>query len=148
MNNPPQTTVVTNAAVPLAGDTGPDWDLVSTSRLNTVLIGERQTSAAFVDAIRRHLVDPLITIDCRDGLDLSTVPSQGTLVLSDVAELALEDQQRLDAWLAAADQRPRVITMSRASLFPMIEAGGFVDSLYYRLNVVCVDATNVGSISP
>jgi DNA-binding NtrC family response regulator len=101
-----------------------------------------------VDAIRQHLADPLVTVDCRDGLDLSSVPSQGTVVLSDVEELPLEDQQRLNAWLAAADHRPRVISTSRASLFPMIEAGMFVDSLYYRLNVVCVDATKIGGSNP
>jgi len=144
MNKPHQTAAVTNVSGPVAGDIGLDWDLVSTSRLNTLVIGESETRAAFVDAIRRHLADPLVTVDCRDGLDLSSVPSQGTVVLSDVEELPLEDQQRLNAWLAAADHRPRVISTSRASLFPMIEAGMFVDSLYYRLNVVCFDATKVG----
>ena len=142
--NKHQTAAVTNVSGPVAGHSGLDWDLVSTSRLNTLVIGESETRAAFVDAIRRHLADPLVTVDCRDGLDLSSVPSQGTVVLSDVEELPLEDQQRLNAWLAAADHRPRVISTSRASLFPMIEAGMFVDSLYYRLNVVCFDATKVG----
>ena len=147
MNNPPQTTVTTPAMVRLAGALVADWDLASTSAVNVLLIGESETSAAFVEAIRRHLVDPLITVDCRDGLDLSSVPSGGTVVLSDVAELTLADQQRLNSWLAAADHRPRVISTSRASLFPLVEAGMFVDSLYYRLNVVCLRA-NAGGINP
>jgi hypothetical protein len=146
MNNAPQTTVAITA-IPLPDDLAADWDLVSTSAVNVLLMGESVTTGAFVVAMRPHLVDPVVSIDCRDGLNLSSLPSRGTVILSDVEELALEDQQRLNAWLAAADHRARVISTSRASLFPMIEAGMFVDSLYYRLNVVCFDGTSGGVIN-
>jgi len=146
MNNAPQTTVAITA-IPLADDLAADWDLVSTSAVNVLLMGKSATTGAFVVAMRPHLVDPVVSIDCRDGLNLSSLPSRGTVILSDVEELALEDQQRLNAWLTAAEHRPRVISTSRASLFPMIEAGMFVDSLYYRLNVVCFDGTSGGVIN-
>lgn len=119
-----------------------DWDLVSSVEVNVLLIGERGTIVASVDAMRTHLVDPLVQIDCREGLDLSSVPPRGTVVLLDVDELALADQQRLNAWLAQADDRPRVISTSRVSLVPMIDAGIFIESLYYRLNILRFDLTS------
>jgi len=95
-----------------------------------------------VNAIRQHLVDPLVNINCCDGLDLSAVPSRGTVIFSDLDELALTDQHRLNAWLAGADHRPRVISTSRASLVPRIDAGMFIESLYYRLNILRFDLTS------
>jgi|SRR5688500_6195331 len=119
-----------------------DWDLVSSVETSVLLIGERGATGASVNAMRPHLVAPLVHIDCRDGLDLSSVPSRGTVILLDVDELALEDQQRLNAWLTRADPRPRVISTSRVSLVPMIDAGTFIESLYYRLNILRFDLTN------
>jgi transcriptional regulator of aromatic amino acid metabolism len=54
--------------------------------------------------------------------------------------LALEDQHRLMAWLERGD-RPRVISTSRVSLLPIVQAGMFIESLYYRLNTLCIDLT-------
>jgi hypothetical protein len=31
--------------------------------------------------------------------------------------------------------------MTSASLLPRVQSGAFVDTLYYRLNTVCVDVT-------
>ena len=139
MNNAHPTTVATTTAVPLAGDLAADWDLVPTSAVNVLLIGESVSTGAFVDAMRPHLVDPLVNINCQDGLVLSSVPSRGTVIFSDLDTLALSDQQRLNAWLAQAGDRPRVISTSRVSLVPMIDAGMFIESLYYRLNILGFD---------
>ena len=119
-----------------------DWDLLLIAPVNVLLIGDSLTTSACVDAMRPHLVEPLVHTNCRDGSVLSSVPSRGTVMFSDLDELVLADQQRLNDWLAHDDHRPRVISTSRASLFPMIEAGMFIESLYYRLNTLCLDLTN------
>ena len=113
-----------------------DWDLLVIAPVNVLLIGEPLTTSAVVDALRPHLVEPLSTVDGHDTLNL---PCVGTVVLSDVEGLVRADQQRLNTWLT--DHRSRLITTSRGSLFPMIAAGMFIESLYYRLNTVCIDLT-------
>ena len=91
-------------------------------------------------AVRARLVQPLITLHCDQTLELPTV-SLGTVILSGVEVLAREDQRRLMAWLERGD-RPRVISTSRVSLLPIIQAGMFIESLYYRLNTMCIDLTD------
>jgi hypothetical protein len=112
-----------------------DWDLLLIAPVNVLLIGEPATTSALVEAMRSHLVEPLVTVDGHDALNL---PSVGTVILFDVEELVLAGQQRLNAWLAQDDHRPRVISTSRVSLIPMIAAGMFAESLYYRLNTLCL----------
>jgi hypothetical protein len=127
---PPQIAVGTALRLPA------DWDLLVIAPVNVLVIGESATTSAVVDAMRPHLVEPLVTVGGHDPLNL---PSVGTVILSDVEGLVLADQQRLNTWLT--DHRSRLITTSRVSLLPMIAAGMFVESLYYRLNTLFIDLT-------
>ena len=90
-----------------------------------------------VGAVRAHLGQPLITLLCDQTLELPRV-SLGTVILFGVDVLALDDQHRLMTWLERGD-RPRVISTSRVSLLPIVEAGMFIESLYYRLNTLYID---------
>ena len=60
--------------------------------------------------------------------------------------LADAEQQRLYEWLDAQGGRVRVITTSHEPLYPMVVARTFLEPLYYRLNIVCVDC--LGSNAP
>ena len=123
---------------PLVPRTLPDErDLISTSRLSVLLIGENSRTGSVVGAVRAHLGQPLITLLCVQTLELPPV-SLGTVILFGVDVLALEDQHRLMTWLERGD-RPRVISTSRVSLLPIVEAGMFIESLYYRLNTLYID---------
>jgi hypothetical protein len=67
------------------------------------------------------------------------LPSDGTLFLHEVGSLTHDDQVRLLAWLERNSGRTRVICTASTSLFPQVEAGRFIDTLYYRLNTVSLD---------
>jgi transcriptional regulator of acetoin/glycerol metabolism len=67
------------------------------------------------------------------------LPSAGTLVLHEVGCLTHDDQVGLLAWLERTAGRTRVICTTSASLFAQVEAGRFIDTLYYRLNTVSLD---------
>jgi DNA-binding NtrC family response regulator len=54
-----------------------------------------------------------------------------------VDELVDTDQRRLLDWLGDA-VAVKVISTATASLQPRIERGVFLDSLYYRLNTICI----------
>jgi hypothetical protein len=116
-----------------------DWSLVSTASSNVWFKGDRGTTADLVDALRPHLAEPVIIVRSGDSLVLPNVNEVGTLVLLDVEALGLGDQHRLNAWLDRSGSRPRMISASRASVLPMIQAGTFLESLYYRLNTLCLD---------
>jgi DNA-binding NtrC family response regulator len=61
----------------------------------------------------------------------------GALILRDVDALVHADQRRLLDWLGNA-VAVKVISTATASLLPRIARGGFLDSLYYRLNTICI----------
>jgi len=68
------------------------------------------------------------------------LPSQpvGTLLLENVAALALAQQIRLHDWMSGS--RTQVISVVFAPLYPMVERGEFLEGLFYRLNMVTLEA--------
>jgi len=65
-----------------------------------------------------------------------------TLILRDVDTLVREDQRRLLEWMEQAAGRAQVISTASAPLLPDVEAGAFMQTLYYRLNTIYLDLTN------
>jgi DNA-binding NtrC family response regulator len=61
----------------------------------------------------------------------------GALILHGVDALVHADQRRLLDWLGDA-LAVKVISTAPAPLLPRIERGAFLDSLYYRLNTICI----------
>jgi hypothetical protein len=68
-------------------------------------------------------------------------PSPVTLLVRNVAAFDATEQQRLHHWLDQRSGIARVIATSPIRLYELVERGHFLDSLYYRLNVVCLEAT-------
>jgi hypothetical protein len=65
----------------------------------------------------------------------------GTIVIYDLNTLTPQEQHELNQWLEGARGHAWVVSTAWESLMPLIEAGGFNDGLYYRLNVVTIDLT-------
>jgi transcriptional regulator of aromatic amino acid metabolism len=61
------------------------------------------------------------------------------VILQDVGALTRADQHRLLDWLDDAAGRTQVVSTTPAPLWPRVQAGAFIDRLYYRLNTVCMD---------
>lgn len=64
----------------------------------------------------------------------------GTLFLVNLAALTLGQQMRLYDWIDDDGREFQVVSIARESLYPLVEEGRFMEALYYRLNVVCLDA--------
>jgi len=64
----------------------------------------------------------------------------GTLVLRDVAALTLAQQVQLYDWLSTGGATLQVISLTTLPLRELVEDGAFLESLYYRLNVIRLDA--------
>lgn len=67
-----------------------------------------------------------------------------TLVLQDAGEMSPTQQTALLEWMNADNNR-RVIAFASRPLFPRVESGLFLVELYYRLNIITIDFTGVGS---
>ena len=116
-----------------------DWDLASTGRANTLLVGREDATRATLEAGIPQLDGPVYTI--RAGDPLPPASHGGSLVLLEVCHLSLVEQHRLVEWLDENAGRTRIISTSSRSLAPMIAAGEFLAVLYYRLNLVYIEMT-------
>jgi DNA-binding NtrC family response regulator len=82
---------------------------------------------------------------CRLPGSLELPPDKtGTLVLNDIAALALRDQIALYDWLGAGASELRVISVTTASLAPLVARGAFLEGLFHRLGAVQFDLTPQG----
>jgi hypothetical protein len=111
-----------------------DWRAIQIARPNLLVIGSDTDVASFLRALSHIFRQPATSIRA-PGLAL---PSRGggTLVVSDVAGLSRHEQDRLLAWLAENGDTTQVISTSASAVFAAVETGTFLESLYYRLNVM------------
>ena len=97
-----------------------------------------------VEAVSRHLVRlcaaPFHVCALPGRLDLP-LQKKGTLLVTDVDRLNLGQQLALFDWLSVAAQNVQVISISSVPLMPLVEQGEFLEGLFYRLNIIHLDAT-------
>lgn len=72
---------------------------------------------------------------------LPSPTATGLMILRDVDTLVHGDQHKLVDWLVEAAGRVQVVSTASASLMPLVDAGVFMQTLYYRLNTIYMDLT-------
>jgi DNA-binding NtrC family response regulator len=97
-----------------------------------------------VEALWPCFVEPVNVWRPGSSLVLSPAGHAGGLILQDVGSLARDAQRWLCDWLEVAG-RTWVVSTTSQPLFPLLEAGRFCETLYYRLNVLCFDVADYGS---
>ncbi len=88
--------------------------------------------------VRAWCGQPLQLCELPGPLRLPMDP-QGTLVLNDVADMNLGQQLVLHDWMTNA-RGAQVISITSAHLPTLVAQGRFMEALFYRLNIVWVDA--------
>jgi sigma-54-interacting transcriptional regulator len=116
--------------------------LVEQHRVNLLLMGQNDIVQPMIDALSARFHQPVGTWSPGERLVLPPAERTGTMVLNDVGALALQDQIQLLEWLGTASGRTQVVSTTQSPLLPRVQSGKFIDTLYYRLNTVCVDATS------
>jgi hypothetical protein len=91
--------------------------------------------------IATPMATPMATLRTGERLVLPPVAWARTMILQDVGALTRADQHCLLDWLDRAAGRTQVVSATPASLWPRVQAGAFIDKLYYRLNTVCMDVS-------
>ena len=154
MENPPQAFGGSPGGGPLPHSSQlPDhWRLARAAHVDLLLMGMPRVNLLLIapDGVVRCVLESLLLAlqepiqRWRPG-EVLTLPSPcdgGTLVLHEAGSLTIADQLRLLDWLERAEGRTQVISSSSTPLLARVHAGGFIDTLYYRLNTVCVDVTS------
>jgi hypothetical protein len=122
----------------LSPDLRREWDVITTSHQNVLLLGASATTTRMLHAIEPHLCKPICKCTPKAYAVLPE-PSEGTLVVFDVDGLTLDQQMQMFRWLNQLQTRVQVICTSSEPMFCLVQAGGFLTDLYYRLNVVLID---------
>ena len=125
----------------VTGLTAEEWRVVRIARVNVLLVCSDGLAEKIVDALRPDFCEPIEVWHPASRLVLPAIGGTGTLILQDVGAMSCDDQRRLCDWLEVTAGRTRVLSTTRQPLFPLLEAGTFVETLYYRLNVLCFQVT-------
>jgi DNA-binding NtrC family response regulator len=67
---------------------------------------------------------------------------RGTLFLVDPAAMTIDQQVRLFDWMQGGTEDIQIVSIATGSLYDRVLDGQFLEALYYRLNVVCLDANH------
>ena len=119
-----------------------DWSLFRGAHPAALLIGSASSATAALVRLRPNLRLPLVHWwPWAVGEPPQT--TTGTLVMWDVDSLSERQQAQLLTWLESRVANVQVISISERPLFPLVQRKAFLDSLYYRLNVVCLELSNV-----
>jgi hypothetical protein len=121
----------------VARSTRKELHVLARLRVNLLVIGIDSVVQNIMDLLPA-LDEPIATWRPGERLVLPPLTHAGTMILHDVGALAHGDQQRLFKWSEQA-AGTRLVSTTDAPLFPRVQAGAFIESLYYRLNTVCVD---------
>ena len=98
-------------------------------------------------------VEPVVTRLaplCRTPLEVCPVPGRlqlpehrvSTLLTYDAAALTLKQQIDLYDWIMMRGRDTQLISVTSTPLFPLVENGQFLESLFHRLNVVHILAAS------
>lgn len=109
-------------------------------RVNLLLTGRDGVIEYLLDALLPDLREPIGRWSPGDRLLLPPSTLIGTMIFQDVGAMSVGDQRRLMEWLTHAG-RTQVICTTPSPLLRQVEAETFIEALYYRLNIISVDAT-------
>jgi hypothetical protein len=115
-----------------------DWRALNATRPNLLLQGPDAAIDGAIGALGAALATPIHRWHADLPLPVPT-GRQETLLLRDLITLTAERQTNLLRWLEATDGRVQVVSTTAVPVYPLTQRRLFLASLYYRLNVMCID---------
>ena len=70
-----------------------------------------------------------------------------TLLLTRIEEMSLDQQIGLYDWMTAAQPPTQVVSVATTRIDQLVRSGRFLEGLFYRLNMVQLDARGVRPVS-
>ena len=128
----------------LDGSPTHEWLVFREVRPHALLIGSEASTAAALARMSQYLRAPLA--HWHPAAVLEPPPATGTLVVWEVDTVTRIQQALLLMWMDSYAADVQVISVARRPVFPLVLQQEFLDTLYYRLNTVCLalpDSLNV-----
>jgi len=104
-------------------------------RPNFLLVCDQTSKAMAPQHVRALCAAPIHACRLPGSLVLPREKT-GTLMLDDVAMLAIDQQIALYDWLGRSGSSIQVVSVTSTPLSVRVQNGEFLEALYYRLNVV------------
>ena len=125
-----------------------DLQIGTRRRTNLLVIGDHASTRIVLDLLRLDLGGPVLTWQPGMPLIFPEPGSGATLVLEEPLRLTAADQQRMVRWLNEVVSEVRIVSTTPEPLWPHVQSGGFDETLYYRLNPICVEVEHANSHAP
>jgi transcriptional regulator of aromatic amino acid metabolism len=72
---------------------------------------------------------------------------EGTLILTRVEDMSMDQQIALFDWMTTAHATVQVVSVATGRIDQLVRDGRFLEGLFYRLNVIRLDARSTGQVS-
>ena len=132
-----------NTSQAFQGPRPEDWRALLRTGANILLIGPRPALDAFLATAADYLQGPVHLVTPADTIPLDC---SGTLVVYDASSLAENQQEVLMALSGVDANRPQIISLSETHLWRADGPIAVSIDLYYRLNTICLDLRDAGSL--
>jgi len=114
-----------------------EWSVFRGAHPNALLVGSEASAKAAISRLLPFLRPPVVHWHPRAVAE-PTLPASGTLVIWDVDTMGLMQQEQLLMWMDSLAADVQVISVGGSPVFPLVLREEFLDTLYYRLNIVCL----------
>jgi sigma-54-interacting transcriptional regulator len=118
-----------------------DWSVFRGAHPHALLIGSEASADAAISQLLPFLRAPVVHWHPAAVAD-AALPATGTLVIWEVDTLDRMQQEQLLMWLDSLAADVQVISVGERAVFPLVVREQFLDTLYYRLNIVCLTLEN------
>ena len=109
------------------------------NRPSLLVVCDRTEPDAAIASLMKWCEQPF-HICCLPGpLELPSV-KKGTLFLRDVSYLTLAQQIALNDWIEGGRGDLQIVSVTDTPLWPLVDAGQFLECLFYRLNLITLEA--------
>jgi|SRR6266853_5090070 len=115
-----------------------EWSVFEGAHPHALLIGSETSTNAAIARLLPYLRAPLMQW-CPRAVKVPTQQTKGTLVIWDVDTLDRTQQEQLLTWMDSHDANVQVISTVKRPMFPLVLREKYLDTLYYRLNIVCLE---------
>ncbi len=104
---------------------------------NILLVGPVPFIHAALKTVEPLVPQPIVSWSPYESRDVPD-GSYATLLIHRVDTADADQQLRLCEWFQTRSRQVQVVSTTLAPIFPAVQSGSFMETLYYRLNHVCL----------
>jgi hypothetical protein len=116
------------------------WLTMADRRPNLMIVARGLPVDLVADRVREMCQPPLLPSILPGRLHLPAT-RRGTLLLQNLTAMSLPQQIALNDWIHEGCGQAQIVSITSTPLWRLVQNGDFLEGLFYRLNVVSLDAS-------